>query len=149
MVGACGKVILFGEHAAVYDHPALAVGIPDGVRAVRVTPTEGEIAIRVEPWDLDADTASRGAVGRGLILLDELVPGDRRGMRAELRATIPPGAGLGSSAALSVALVRSLGRVRRAGLTDQDVHRLAHALEEVFHGQPSGLDDTSRGDRPK
>lgn len=142
MASACGKVILFGEHAAVYGHPALAVGIPDGVRTERVTPTDGPITIRVEPWGLRADTAGPGAVGRGLIMLDELVPGDRRGMHAELRAAIPPGAGLGSSAALSVALVRSLGRVRRAGLTDRDVRRLAHALEEVFHGQPSGLDDT-------
>ncbi len=142
MTTSCGKVILFGEHAAVYDHPALAVGIPDGVRAERVEPTDGPIRIRVRPWDLEADETGPGAVGRGLILLDELVPGERRGMQADLVANIPPGAGLGSSAALSVALVRSLGRVRRADLSDWDVHRLAHALEEVFHGQPSGLDDT-------
>lgn len=142
MATSCGKVILFGEHAAVYDHPALAVGIPDGVRAERVEPTDGPIQIRVRPWDLEADVTGPGAVGRGLILLDELVPGERRGMRAELVASIPPGAGLGSSAALSVTLVRSLGRVRGVELTDWDVHQLAHALEEVFHGQPSGLDDT-------
>src|SRR5687767_14061684 len=41
-----GKVILAGEHAAVYGHPAVAIGLDRGVRA-RVKRIEGEHTLLV------------------------------------------------------------------------------------------------------
>ena len=43
---------------------------------------------------------------------------------------------------MAVALVRCLARVRGKELPDEQVRLLAHKLEKVFHGRPSGLDDT-------
>ena len=57
-----------------------------------------------------------------------------------VRSAVPIGVGLGSSAALSVALVRAL--VAATGRTLTADEELAHArrLEAIFHGHPSGVD---------
>ena len=139
---ACGKIILFGEHAVVYGHPALAMGIPTGIKVTGIQPCDGPIRIRVSPWDLEASGESDGVLGEVLRRLSRLVPGERLGMEVDLESRIPPAAGMGSSAALAVALVRCLARVRGVQLGDEQVRALAHELESVFHGRPSGLDDT-------
>ena len=58
------------------------------------------------------------------------------------RFAIPTGAGLGSSAALSVALVRALDQALGLKLAARQVDAAALAAEQVFHGHPSGLDHT-------
>ncbi len=58
------------------------------------------------------------------------------------RFAIPTGAGLGSSAALSVALVRALDQTLGLQLVPRQVDAAALAAEQVFHGHPSGLDHT-------
>ena len=58
------------------------------------------------------------------------------------RFAIPTGAGLGSSAALSVALVRALDATLGLQLLPRQVDAAALAAEQVFHGHPSGLDHT-------
>ena len=58
------------------------------------------------------------------------------------RFAIPTGAGLGSSAALSVALVRALDQTLGLQLAPRQVDAAALAAEQVFHGHPSGLDHT-------
>lgn len=58
------------------------------------------------------------------------------------RFAIPTGAGLGSSAALSVALVRAIAQTLGLALSPRQVDAAALAAEQVFHGHPSGLDHT-------
>jgi hydroxymethylglutaryl-CoA reductase len=50
--------------------------------------------------------------------------------------------GLGSSAALSVALVRALARFAYRALDDSAVCAGAFEIEKIFHGYPSGIDNT-------
>ncbi len=141
-LGAYSKVILFGEHSAVFGHPALAMGLPGGIRVRNLEPLEKGIHLVVQPWGLEATDRSSHQVGRALDMLSQLVPGELLGMDVRLQSSVPPGAGLGSSAALSVALVKCLASVRGVVLTDDRVRYLAHLLEKIFHGNPSGLDDT-------
>jgi mevalonate kinase len=54
-----------------------------------------------------------------------------------VRSELPPGRGLGSSAALAVAALRALAPTRLARSTELDAGR---RLEAVFHGTPSGID---------
>ncbi len=55
---------------------------------------------------------------------------------------IPTGAGLGASAALSVALVRMLDQTHKLHLTPNQIREAAYQAEQVFHGNHSGLDVT-------
>lgn len=64
------------------------------------------------------------------------------GLRLSITSALPLGAGLGSSAALSVSLAAALWCLRWQRL-DGDrsaIRELAHVAESVFHGTPSGLD---------
>ena len=55
------KVILVGEHAVVYGHPALAAGLSVGIAA---TARPGSGRLRVPAWGLDATAGDDSAVGR-------------------------------------------------------------------------------------
>jgi len=133
---ASGKVILLGEHAVVYGVPALAVGISRGAMARVTRQDEGPSVLRLEglPVDLRADDEERD-LSRGFraVLEAARVQGS---FLVEARADLPPGAGLGCSAALGVALARALDPTANASL----VAERAMQWERVFHGNPSGVD---------
>ncbi|WP_394839351.1 mevalonate kinase [Pendulispora rubella] len=133
---ASGKVILLGEHAVVYGVPALAVGISRGALA-RATPRdEGPSILRLDglPVELRADDEERDLSRSFRAVLE--ASGVQGSFLVEARTDLPPGAGLGCSAALGVALARALDPGATAALTAER----AMAWERVFHGNPSGVD---------
>ncbi len=81
-------------------------------------------------------------VSLALKKLWNILPFGKTGFAATLETELPPSAGLGSSAAFSVALVRCALSLQKFEATNLDVRAFAHELEKVFHGVPSGLDDT-------
>ena len=59
-----------------------------------------------------------------------------------LQSTIPVASGLGSSAAVSVAIIRSLSAFLGQPLPDERANLLAFEAEKLYHGTPSGIDNT-------
>lgn len=118
---APAKAILFGEHAVVYGRPALAIPVHGmSLEVRRQAPGDpGLQEVTAEAWRL---------LGQ---------EGEPPGVRAA--SSIPVGAGLGSSAALCVGLLRALSP---EPLDPRELARLAHRLEHRFHGTPSGIDTT-------
>ena len=55
-------------------------------------------------------------------------------------STLPLGAGLGSSAALAVGLLKGVTKLKGISLTTNELSQKANRLEKIFHGSPSGLD---------
>jgi mevalonate kinase len=139
---AHGKVILLGEHAVVYGHPALAGALADGV-TVETTPGRG--LLRVPAWGLELDAADplKDGVSLGrayLALRGKLGLGASSPVDLVVRFAVPTGSGLGSSAAWAVAVARALVAVH--DLSESLVTEAAMASETVLHGKPSGLDHT-------
>ena len=66
-----------------------------------------------------------------------LVPPE--GYRVTIDSSLPLGRGMGSSAALSVALVRAMAQLQGESITFEEECHLAMRMEKVFHGNPSGL----------
>jgi mevalonate kinase len=130
---AHGKVILLGEHSVVYGHPALAGALADGA-SVEAVPGRG--LLRVPAWDVVVDPAAAGESTLAQAYRAIFERAARRDLDLTLRFHLPTGAGLGSSAAMAVALGRALG-LDGAALADA-----AMAAETVIHGKPSGLDHT-------
>jgi mevalonate kinase len=125
---AAGKIILLGEHAVVYGEPAIGVPLSRGVEVI-LTPGRGEIEL-VLPPNMKLPRSSNGATPESLIraaLGDDFERTD-----LSIRFEVPPMSGLGSSAALAVALLRARGRPFRL--------RDAIAVEDVAHGRSSGVD---------
>ncbi len=114
---APGKLLLFGEHAAVYGYPAVGIPLP---WRLKVTLTQ----------TLETDPLFHS-------LLD-VFPELRKDspLQIKIDSEIPIGVGFGSSGALCVALARAL---RPNGL-DQEIWEKAHQLEKKFHSIPSGID---------
>ena len=141
---ACGKVILLGEHAAVYGRHAVALPIRD---AVRVSAGRGEPGIRlaIPDWGIDNAWTSRGAVPEGAAAVVGLVMkelgADDPGYDIRVTSRIPIGMGLGGSAAFAVAVIRAFGALLGRQLSDVDINRLAFRCEQLTHGTPSGIDN--------
>ena len=149
---AHGKVILFGEHAVVYGVPALAVGIDRGAWAeAEARPELSELvlpsSLYVRGWDVTvSDDVTDGGLPLARAFRDILrtIRGTQRArdeapvgsMAVEAEADLPPGGGLGCSAALGVAVARALD----PKASDGELTIAATTWERVFHGNPSGID---------
>lgn len=131
-----GKVILVGEHAAVYGHPALAGALACGV-TLRARASDG-LSLDVAGWDVHVEAGDDHPVARALEAVAAALGVTRAAVEGE--ADVPPAAGLGSSAALAVALARSLAAHAGASLADAAVEDVAASAERCFHGNPSGID---------
>jgi mevalonate kinase len=144
---APGKVILFGEHAVVYSRPALAVPVTQVHADVEVldSPRKG-IWIDAPGIDLHAELSTLPAdhpIGSVILkLLSTLEISQGIGLDISIQSTIPVAAGLGSGAAVSVALIRALAQYANHPLTDSQVNDLAYEIEKLHHGTPSGIDNT-------
>jgi mevalonate kinase len=63
-------------------------------------------------------------------------------MTLRVTSTIPIAAGLGSGAAITVALMRALSGFLGRPLPQERVSELAYRVEVIYHGTPSGIDNT-------
>jgi mevalonate kinase len=122
---ACGKLILCGEHAVVYGHPAIAVPV-DLHTTVSIEPVDGPLHVEHDLWSPRHEDRLYEA-------LEAVFPDG--GQHIVLESELPVGVGLGSSAALSVAVARAMGLT-----SDAEISAKAMEMETVFHGDPSGLD---------
>lgn len=140
---ASGKVILLGEHAVVYGHPALAGALAGGA-SITTTPGRGRLCIPAwsATFEPRASDQSRPLERAYAALRRELGIGDDSSVDLIAEFTIPVAAGLGSSAALAVAVARALEAAHGLAPDTARTARAAMASETVIHGQPSGLDHT-------
>lgn len=126
---APGKVILAGEHAVVYGHRAIALAVDRRTR----------VRLRSRPGPSGIDHSAI-ADPRLWPALATLLPAEGVGLSIE--SELPVGCGLGSSAALSVALIRALARAEGREAELEELVEKGFRVERVFHGNPSGVDHT-------
>ena len=147
---APGKVILFGEHAVVDGQPAIAATLDRGIR-VAVSARAGDdgpilrssnasLPARCKP---DPDGEGPERLREALRVVVELCGPATRKLQFSVDGAIPAGAGLGSSAALAVALLRGVHQWMGEPIDDDTLIERAFAVEKVFHGNPSGVDHTT------
>jgi len=122
------KLILVGEHWVLDGARALAIGLPQLHTQVELIPAEAGEALA----DAQAAQMLQSA-------LEQV--GWRGPLRVTISSNVPIRRGLGSSAALAVALVRAAHALGHSTeLATGDVAQRARALEALVHGQSSGLD---------
>ena len=114
-VSAPGKCILFGEHAVVYGQPAVAVALDQRI-TVRLQPSQ------TGTWLLDGNRLNMSRNPHISGLIQKLWPANMGAppLSIHIQGNIPRSSGLGSSAALSVALAGALRLARGRWVTKQN-----------------------------
>lgn len=145
-VYAPGKIILFGEHATVYNYPGITTTIdigmtlrisrdPDGPRFVS---PEYKQVFPIPSSEQDVQTFSK-AVELALSMYGL----ENEPIAIQVESDLVPGMGLGSSAAFSVALCSALRQYKNISShqrLDRKLFADVQRLESIFHGTPSGMD---------
>jgi mevalonate kinase len=145
---APGKIILFGEHAVVYGRPAIAVPLADVQARATLQAAGRGSGFRIIAPDLGRDYVLANAqtddplatiIQLTLQRLGQASPPDAT---LEISSTIPLARGLGSGAAISTAIVRVMARFFKQALDPAEVSALVYEVEKLYHGTPSGIDNT-------
>ncbi|SET81554.1 mevalonate kinase [Oceanobacillus limi] len=139
---AHSKLILIGEHAVVHGQPAIAIPFPlVGVESVieRISgPITFDSTFYQGPMDAAPITLD-GIINSIEATLDHLqLP--KRNLLIRVKSSIPPGKGLGSSASVAIAIIRSLFAYAEVSYTEKELLYFADIAETFAHGSPSGID---------
>lgn len=149
---APAKAILFGEHAVVYGRPAIALPVPQLRTTATILPGKGSLKLSSRyrgaggPRQVDIDLATAGPAEALAVAaraaLRHAGRTERTPWQVLVESGIPTGQGLGSSAAVAVAVVRALGQAAEPDESwdPQTVADLALEAERCVHGQASGID---------
>ena len=144
---APGKIILFGEHAVVYGRPALAVPVTQVCVTVDITDSvrkgiwidAPDVSLHAELNTLPSDHPLASIVHNLFFLLRVSPFPD---LEVKISSTIPVASGLGSGAAVTIALARALASHLNFSMTEEEVNAFAYEIEKLHHGTPSGIDNT-------
>jgi mevalonate kinase len=147
---APGKIILFGEHAVVYGQPAIAVPVTQVQAKATVMPniagSPGVVRILAPDVGLDclwAQLPPQNPIGAALRGVQSILEVDHiPACTIKVTSTIPVASGLGSGAAVSVAIIRAFSGFLGHPLPDEQVSTIAFEIEKIHHGTPSGIDNT-------
>jgi mevalonate kinase len=139
---APGKVIVIGEHFVVHGAYAIAAAVN---KRARVSVSKGEedqsVIIsegrKIKLTDEQGRLSAAGAVAARIF---EEYGTPSESISIQIDSEIPPGSGLGSSAAISVASAAALGRFIGHDLDKEAISAIAAAGEKSVHGNPSGID---------
>lgn len=151
---APGKTILFGEHAVVYGKPAIAAAV-DKRAYVTIKKREDNLThVTVEELGLSGfldlkngtikiEEGRKNQTGILEYILKSLLKTESvDGIDIIVKLDIPIGAGLGSSAAVTVATIMSAASFNQIKLTNEDIANLAHQVELDVQGAASPIDTT-------
>ncbi|MEU0544931.1 galactokinase [Nocardia sp. NPDC005978] len=154
---APGRVNLIGEHTDYNDGYVLPMALPLGVTCSATLLREPVIRLRSRqaPCDgVDMTLCDLGTGGwselptwahypLGVIREFERRGHEVRGLELELDGTVPMGAGLSSSAALSCAVAITLRDLFAPGVRAAEIIDIARTAENVYVGVPTGVLDQS------
>lgn len=156
---APAKVILFGEHFVVYGSPAILAAINKriSVDARTIIHDENKIVIRSDigvagEYHNNGEFNALEGGSKAKAVLDPLYSAIRQvllmrnkkkkniGIEVVISSRVPPGIGLGSSAASCVATVAAVDSLFQKNSSRQKVCELAIKSERLIHKRSSGAD---------
>ena len=139
---AHSKLILIGEHSVVYGKPAIALPFPSLSVCARIEDSLKEHMINFDDFVGTISKLPEKMKGLGVCIEETLKAigiFDKK-VKVTLKSDIPLGRGLGSSAALAIAIVRGIYKFFDHHLERSQLLKLVNIAETYAHGNPSGID---------
>lgn len=138
------KLILVGEHAVVYGKPAIAIPFPLKAKCI-VEEATGDIKFESIIYRGAINNIPMKMQGIAACMKETLnyLHKPLEGLSIHIDSCIPLGRGLGSSAAVAIAMVRALFRFYGKELSKEELFSLVQISETYAHGNPSGIDMVS------
>ncbi|MEM9582851.1 MAG: hypothetical protein AAGA08_07020 [Pseudomonadota bacterium] len=141
-VSAPGSIMVTGEHAVVYGHPAIVAAIEQRITISFAARADRQITLKshiAEPQVTPLDSITVEGPYRFVLAALELYA-DRlpKGLDIDITSEIDPTLGLGSSAAVTVAMLAGLARLT-VGKTET-LHMQALGIVRTQQGRGSGAD---------
>ena len=137
------KVILFGEHAALYGAPAIVWPLSEVTARSTVLPSAApglSVAADATASGRLIEQTQRSPLAIAANAALAFLGRDQVSLRVEVRNHIPTARGLGASAAMAAALVEGVAAAYRTRLSDQDRFDAVQLAETEAHGRSSGID---------
>ncbi|MFK8243232.1 mevalonate kinase [Facklamia sp. 252] len=140
---AHSKIILMGEHAVVYDYPAIALPFP--AIAVQATVTlnpnqENYLTCHYYTGPLNQAPQHLDNIQTAIQLTLDTFQLGNPALNITITSEIPQERGMGSSAAVTVAVVRAIADLYNLTLSDYQLHFIVNQAEVIAHQSTSGLD---------
>jgi mevalonate kinase len=150
---APGKCILFGEHAVVYNHPAIAMAISLNSTCEIQEGTNDKLQIILKNYNQSFEFSNLNDLGLNfpsqynqirfcLVDFQENFDLNLENIKITIASSLFPNSGLGSSASIAVALVTALNEFYKLNLEREKISDIAFEMEKIVHGTPSGIDNT-------
>ncbi len=155
VASAPAKIILFGEHFVVYGEPAIVMAIDKRAYATVTERDDEKLHIRssnlnssgyfhdgifrIESGD-EKETRMKFEPIRLAVEKVLSIDGKKNGFDVEINSTVPIASGLGSSAAVVVAVVMAISSSLHTKIAKEEIFRIGYEAEKLVHGNPSGVD---------
>lgn len=137
-----GKIIISGEHAVIYKKPAVALPLKVAQTVVEISNNDDKYLEIFSMYGRSTDL-NRIVEHEGLFkIIEEFkkIYSISDKLLININSEIPSKGGLGSSAAVSKALVFALVDHFNLKLNNKELFKLIQEGEKVFHVNPSGID---------
>lgn len=151
-VSAPGKLMLFGEHAVIYDHPCIVTAVNHRISTKVKVIDESKIVINapevnVTNYKKDIDNlSSTENLPKGVRFLETAIKNFyekytiERGLEVETKSEFSSQFGFGSSSAVTVGVLKALAILTERKLSNQDLFDLAYKTVLDVQGVGSGFD---------
>ncbi len=145
---APAKIIMLGEHAVVYNQPAIAVPVSELRAYASIMPNEtDEPGLLITAQDLNQTFRFTGHnPDNSLSFVVETILSNLGAKPPDatirLHSQIPLASGLGSGAAITTALTRALAAALNIAINHEQLNAIVYEVEKQYHGTPSGIDNT-------
>lgn len=143
-----GRVNLIGEHTDYNGGAVLPTALNLGLNIAMSPRKDDKIRIISEGYDDIVEISLSAPVedhwsdyARGAVIYAGKADMMNGGANIAVSSTLPQGAGLSSSAAITVGILKLARTLSDADLTDTEISRTARLIENEFIGMPCGIMD--------
>ena len=142
-VTAPGSIMLMGEHAVLFGHRAIACAVDKRIQVTLIPRTDRTVLIRSSIADYRSsldDLKMDQRLSFVLFAIEQVAEDLSCGFELDIQSEFSHTVGLGSSAAVTTAVVKAISEYRQENLTKRQLFDRSLAVVHGVQGRGSGTD---------